>query len=96
MIVFPLPYIIHIFLMISAFILFASALCIARFKRKKPWWLIRHRRLNITGIALVLTAFATMFRYKAYLGSGHFTNIHGFVGITGIGFLIITPLLSTE
>ncbi len=91
----PVPYLVHIVLMVSAFFLFVSAWYVVKFRRKQSSWFKKHRTINIVGLTLVLAAFVTMFGYKTYLQSGHFSNIHSIIGIIGIGFLAGTPLLST-
>ena len=91
----PLPYMIHILLMITAFMLFISGWYLVRFKRKRTWWLKGHRILNSLGFVLAVVAFTVIFGFKLYLASGHFNGIHSIAGIAALVFFLFTPLFST-
>ncbi len=92
---FPLPYLIHALLMIAASIFFAGGWYLARYKKKRSWWLKGHRVLNSLGFVVAVTAFTVIFGFKIYLASGHFSGIHSIVGIAALLLFSITPLPAT-
>lgn len=83
----------HITLMLCAFLLIASGVFFAMFRRKSPTWLKRHKALNATGAFLALAGY-----FCAALGiflaqAEHFRVIHAWVGLVVIASVLMVPLL---
>ncbi|MCX8058440.1 MAG: hypothetical protein N3A58_03370 [Spirochaetes bacterium] len=96
---------IHLFLMSSVFLLSFIAGLIAKFLRKKNWWLNIHKLLNQIKILLLIIGFSFGFYIVSISGMKHFSNIHGILGLTAFilmliqstfGFIITNNLLNKK
>jgi hypothetical protein len=83
----------HAGFMILAFCVMLSGLIIARFLKKKPWWLKAHRSLGITGPILLFIALFAIALQITLTGRTHFRIFHAWIGIVAFGFAVLTPTL---
>jgi hypothetical protein len=83
----------HAGFMITGMALMASGVCIARFMRKHPWWLLSHRALGICGVLSIALGFATAVYMVAESGDGHFGVLHAYAGVVVILAAMATPIL---
>lgn len=83
----------HIASMASAFLLIATGVLFAMFRRKAPTWLKRHRTLNAWGMVLALAGFFFVVLGISLVQGEHFTVPHTWLGMFVIASVLITPLL---
>lgn len=83
----------HAGFMITGLVLMTAGVCIARFMRKKPWWLRSHRALGICGVLSIVLGFATAVYMVAESGDEHFDVLHAYVGAVVILAAMATPIL---
>ncbi len=65
---------------------------IARFGRKKRWWLRAHKALALTGSSLVLIGAAAAFLMVAQSGGAHVKVPHAGIGLAVVFLAVITPV----
>jgi hypothetical protein len=83
----------HAGLMILALCIMLIGAIIARFMKKKAWWLKVHRSLGITGAILLLMAFFAIALQITLTERAHFRVLHSWIGVVAIGFAVLTPTL---
>jgi hypothetical protein len=83
----------HAGLMILALCIIVTGAIIARFMRKKTWWLKAHRSLAITGVTLFLIALSAIVLQITLTERAHFRVVHSWIGIVALGFVVLTPTL---
>ncbi len=83
----------HITLMACAFLLIATGVFIAMFRRKDPVWLKRHKKLNTAGMSLALSGFFCIVLAISLVQGEHFRILHTWVGLLVISSVLVTPLL---
>ena len=83
----------HAALMIAAWVLFTAGFLLARFVRKRRWWLKVHRSLGVAGALVVLSGFFAQVIDIALTGREHFTIVHAYVGAVAVGLAVLTPAL---
>jgi hypothetical protein len=75
-----------------AFILMLYAMFVARYLKKKRWWLKVHRRSMIAGVVLSGLGILSV-EYIIFRADGsHFRVIHSWLGAIAIVLLVVTPL----
>ena len=72
---------IHLGLMISVFLISLTAGFIAKFLRKKNWWLKTHKLLNQIKTVLAIFGFIIAILMVNNYGLNHFSTIHGLIGL---------------
>ncbi len=70
----------HAAFMVAGLALFMAGIVIARFMRKKPWWLRGHRALGICGISSMILGLAMAIYMVAESGEEHFEVLHAYIG----------------
>ena len=83
----------HAGLMILALCIMLTGAIIARFMKKKAWWLKVHRSLGITGAILFLMALFAIALQITLTERAHFRVVHSWIGIVAFGFAVLTPTL---
>lgn len=66
---------------------------IARFMKKKNWWLKAHRSIAITGVVLFLVALLAIALQITLTERAHLRVPHSWVGLTAFVFVLLTPTL---
>jgi len=84
---------IHAVLMCTGFLLLMSGFCIARFFKRKVWWLKIHTLCGIVGAASVLTGFFAVVLDISLGGGQHFRIPHSYIGGAGVPLAIVAPIL---
>jgi predicted acyltransferase len=79
--------------MITGLALMTAGVFIARFMRKKPWWLRSHRALGICGVLSIALGFSTAVYMVAASGDEHFVVLHAWAGAVVILAAVATPTL---
>lgn len=74
----------------AAFAFLLSGWLVARYARRRRWWLRVHRGLAYGGVFLVFTGFAVMFLGKT---GGHFRVPHAWMGAAVLVLAVATPVL---
>ncbi len=80
------------FMILTVCVLLTGAL-IARFMKKRPWWLKTHRSLAITGVILFLIAVAAIAIQITLTERAHFRVPHSWVGLVAFICVLLTPTL---
>ncbi len=80
---------IHLILMISVFIISFVAGLIAKFLRKKNWWLMTHKLLNQIKTIFAIFGFIIAILMVNNFKMNHFSTIHGIIGLLVFAFIII-------
>jgi len=83
----------HAGMMITGLLVLLCGILIARFMKKKTWWLKTHRTFGITGAVIVILAFIVEAFQISLTGKPHFRVLHAYVGITTICIAILTPVI---
>ena len=83
----------HIALMSAAALSMLTGIAMARYFRKKKWWLKAHKTLNIASLVLALTGFAVAAAMVQASGGPHFRVVHAILGLVGLLLFLSTPLL---
>jgi hypothetical protein len=83
----------HAALMILALCIMLVGAIIARFMKKKTWWLKVHRSLGITGAIFFLVAFFTIILQMTLTEREHFRVIHSWIGFVAFVFVVLAPTL---
>lgn len=83
----------HAFLMILALCIMLAGGIIARFLKKKVWWLKVHRFLGITGAIFFLVALFAIALQITLTEREHFRIIHSWIGFVAFIFTLLTPTL---
>lgn len=86
-------YYIHALFLLIGFILILAGLTVARFFRKKRWWLKFHKIFNILGPACIITGVCVMTVHKFKTGGGHLGSLHAYIGLLIVILSILTPLI---
>lgn len=80
----------HAGFMGAGFAVLLSGGLVARYARKRRWWLRVHRGLAYGGVFLVFAGFTTMFLGKT---GGHFQVPHAWLGAAVLVLAVVTPFL---
>jgi len=80
----------HAGFMTAGFLVLLAGGAVARYAKRRRWWLRAHRGLGWGGVALVLAGFAAIFMGK---GEVHFHVPHGWFGVVIVLLAVATPVL---
>ncbi|MCX7788161.1 MAG: cytochrome and DOMON domain-containing protein [Spirochaetes bacterium] len=83
----------HILFMSSSVILMASGVGIARFLRKRKWWLKVHRRLGILSAICTGMGLGFIVLFVERTGGRHLAVPHAWVGLVAVMGAFLVPLL---
>lgn len=83
----------HAVLMIFAFSIMLAGGIIARFMKKKVWWLKVHRSLGITGAIFFIVAIFAIALQITLTERAHFRVVHSWIGFVAFIFTLLTPTL---
>ena len=83
----------HAGFMATGLVLMIAGVCIARFMRKKAWWLRGHRALGTCGAMSVLCGITAAVAMVAGFGGPHFQVLHAWVGAVVVLSAVATPVL---
>lgn len=79
--------------MVAGFFLMASGFAVARFLRKKRFWLRAHRALGLSGASSIFLGFMTALYMVSGFGGEHFAVLHADVGAVTVFLSVMTPAL---
>lgn len=89
---YPLLYV-HAVLMCIAFLLLLCGFLVARFLKRKSYWLKIHRPFGITGTAIAVLG-AIAISLQVYLTGGeHLSVPHSYLGIVIVFLTIVIPVI---
>ncbi len=84
---------VHTILMSLSFALMLCGMCVSRLFKKRRWWLIIHRRLQLAGgISGIVGLAASIYMVSVSTGV-HFRVLHSIFGIIVIALIIFTLIL---
>ncbi len=83
----------HALLMILALCIMLAGAVIARFMKKKTWWLKVHQSLGITGAIFLIAALFAIVLQITLPEREHFRVIHSWIGFVAFVFAVLTPTL---
>lgn len=83
----------HIVFMSVAVVLMSTGVGIARFLRKKKWWLKVHRSLGILSALSTGLGLGSIILFVENTGGRHFTVPHAWVGLAAILGAFLVPIL---
>jgi len=83
----------HAILMILALCILLAGAIIARFMKKKAWWLKVHRSLGITGAIFLIVALFAIVLQITLTEREHFRIVHSWIGFTAFIFVVLTLTL---
>lgn len=79
--------------MILAFVAMFVGMIIARFMKKKSWWLKVHRFLGTTAAILVLLGLLAEAIQLSLMGRPHLAVPHAWIGLVAVCLAMLTPIL---
>lgn len=80
----------HVGFMGTGFALLLSGWLVARYAKRRRWWLRAHRGLAYGGVFLVYAGFMAMFLWKT---GGHFQVPHAWLGAAVLALAVAAPVL---
>ena len=83
----------HILFMSVSVVLMSIGVGIARFSRKKKWWLKVHRTLGILAALSAGMGLGSIILFVEYAGGKHFTLPHAWVGLGAVIGALFVPIL---
>jgi len=87
------PIYLHLGFMSAAFLAMAAGILIARFLKKKKWWLKAHKGLNMAAVALALVGIVIIAVSVQDSGGPHFRVSHAYYGAAALSLLLLSPFL---
>jgi len=79
--------------MVTGFSLMVAGFTVARFLRKKRFWLRAHRALGLSGASSIGLGFLTALYMVSDFGGDHFAVLHAYVGAVTVFLSAMTPTL---
>ncbi len=76
-----------------AFFVMIFAMIIARYMKKRRWWMRVHRLLEITGVVLCVAGIIAVEYILFSILGNHFRIIHSYIGFVAILLLILAPIV---
>ncbi|MEN6331070.1 MAG: hypothetical protein ABFD57_03670 [Smithella sp.] len=83
----------HVGFMLTATVLLLGGITVARFLRRKRWWLKAHRRTALTGVATMTAGFVSAVMLVTLSGQPHFGPPHTWLGAVTLSGIVLTPTL---
>ena len=83
----------HAGAMVLGFLFMSAGAGIARFQRRKRWWLKAHKTAGSAGPAVMMIGLAAAFLMVEDAGSGHIQVPHAAIGLVMVLLALMTPLL---
>ncbi|MDD5712572.1 MAG: cytochrome b561 domain-containing protein [Smithellaceae bacterium] len=83
----------HAGLMITAFLLASATVIVARYQRKRRWWLKIHRQSGALAAIIALPGLIAAITYVAISEQPQFDTFHAYWGVGTIATLALTPFL---
>lgn len=84
---------IHAVLMGIAFVLMLTAMIVARYQKKKPWWYPVHKRLNLIGAGAAVIGIMIAVLMVSLSHGVHLASLHALLGLLTFILVIATPLI---
>lgn len=75
-----------------AFFVMIFAMIIARYMKKRRWWMRVHRLLEITGVILSVAGIIAVEYIVFSISGDHFRIMHSYIGFVAILLLILAPI----
>lgn len=82
----------HAVLMILALCIMLAGAIIARYMKKRSWWLKVHRSLGITGVISFIIALFVIVLQITLTEREHFRVLHSWIGFIAFLFALLTPV----
>lgn len=79
--------------MAAGFFLMAAGFAVARFLRRKRFWLKVHRVLGLSAASSILLGFFAALYMVSGFGGEHFAVLHADVGAVTVFLSVVTPLV---
>lgn len=83
----------HAGFMLTATLLLLAGVSVAKFWRRKRWWLKAHRRIALAGVATMIAGFASAIMLVTLSGQPHFGPPHTWLGAATLSGIVLTPVL---
>lgn len=83
----------HATLMIAAFVGLFVGFVVARFLKRRRWWLKVHRSIGLTGAIFVLVGLGAVVLQITLTGRSHFRIPHSYFGMLVVFLTLATPTL---
>jgi hypothetical protein len=87
------PFSIHVSFMIAGLLTMATGVSVARFLRRKQYWMKIHRTAGITGAICLSAGFAAAVVMVSQSGDGQFKVPHAWLGLTTVLCAVAAPTL---
>lgn len=84
---------VHAGLMSIGFLLLFFGFVLARYMKRKRWWLKVHRVFGVSGASLTLLGFFIVVLRIYLAGRPHFTIAHAYVGLVIVILALMIPVL---
>jgi hypothetical protein len=88
-----IPFYSHVLFMTTGFLAMTAGVGIARFLRRKHWWLKIHRVVGITGAVCLSAGVAAAVVMVSQSGDGQFKIPHAWLGLTTVLCALAAPAL---
>ena len=83
----------HAVLMCIGFLFLLAGFVIARFMKRKLWWLTIHKACGISGASCAVLGFCAVFLDIALARGQHLSIPHSYVGIAAVILAVAAPVL---
>ncbi|HEY5496737.1 MAG TPA: hypothetical protein VIK19_00230 [Syntrophales bacterium] len=87
------PFYSHVLFMTAGLLAMTAGVSVARFLRRKSWWLKIHRTAGITGAACLSAGFAEAVVMVFQSGDGQFKVPHAWLGLATVLCAVAAPIL---
>jgi len=87
------PFYSHVLFMIAGLLAMTAGVGVARFLRRKRWWLKIHRTAGITGAICLGAGFAAAVVMVSQSGDGQFKVPHAWLGLATVLCTVAAPIL---
>jgi len=87
------PFYSHVFFMTAGLLIMTAVVGVARFLRRKRWWLKIHRPAGIAAAVCLGAGFAAAAVMISQSGDGHFKVPHAWLGLATFICVLVAPTL---
>jgi hypothetical protein len=88
----PWPY--HVLLVTTGVVVMSGGMLIARYMKKRGWWLKAHKSLAISGALLTISGFiVAAYMVSTYMGTYLVMEPHAYLGITALALVVFAPIM---